>query len=146
MAWFKLFLICLTFLLPLSIKGDELTYIWPSLGTISSGYGKRYGRFHPGIDIADDKGRAVRATESGKVVFSGNRRVYGRTIVIDHGNGIESVYGHNARLYVKKGMSVVQGQKIAKMGSTGRSTGIHLHFEIKVNGKIVDPRKYLESR
>ncbi|MBU2648768.1 M23 family metallopeptidase [bacterium] len=116
------------------------------MGKISSRYGGRYGQFHTGIDITDSKGNIVRAAESGEIVFIGNKKALGKAVVIDHGDGFRTVYGHNSRIYVKRGMRVKQGQKISKMGASGRSTGIHLHFEVRVNKKHVNPLQYLPSR
>lgn len=120
--------------------------IWPSRGTISSGFGKRHGRMHKGIDITKDQGLDILAAASGIVTFAGKQSGYGKVIIIDHRKGVETVYAHNARLYVRKGARVGRGKKIAKMGSTGRSTGIHLHFEVKMNGKPVNPLRFLPVR
>lgn len=116
------------------------------MGEISSPFGGRYGKFHSGIDIDDSDGRCVRAADSGVVVFSRSKKYYGQAIIIDHGNGLTTIYGHLTKMYVKRGMKVVQGQKIGKMGASGRSTGIHLHFEVHENGQLVNPLKHLEAR
>ncbi len=121
-------------------------FIWPAQGVISSGYGKRHGKMHLGIDITRDGGRKIIAAKSGRVVFSGYRNGYGKTVVIDHGKGVKTLYAHNQTLYVKKNHRVQQGKQIAKMGSTGKSSGIHLHFEIIVNGKHQNPLRYLPIR
>ena len=105
-------------------------FLWPAKGRISSRYGKRFGRFHHGVDIAARTGTIIRATASGWVKSSGWQRGYGKTVVLDHPEG-ESLYGHCSKLLVRKGQWVEQGQIIAKVGNTGRSTGPHLHFEIK---------------
>ncbi len=119
---------------------------WPAAGTISSGFGKRHGRMHEGIDITRDKGTQIRAAENGVVVFAGNKGSFGKVIMIDHGKGLKTLYAHNSVLYVKKGTRVRRGAVIAKMGSTGRSTGIHLHFEVQINDKAVNPLRYLQIR
>jgi murein DD-endopeptidase MepM/ murein hydrolase activator NlpD len=127
-------------------QSEYLRFDWPANGTISSGFGKRYGRMHEGIDITKDGGRDVRAAASGKVEFVGSKGSFGKTVVINHGRGMKTVYAHNERIYVKKGMTVRRGVIIAKMGSSGRSTGIHLHFEIRKRGKAQNPLRYLPAR
>ncbi|PCI23645.1 MAG: hypothetical protein COB67_12630 [SAR324 cluster bacterium] len=124
----------------------QIRMIWPSLGTISSGFGKRQGRMHHGVDLTRDQGKDILAASSGVVEFLGVQSGYGRTIIIDHGNGIKTLYAHNEKFYTKKGRRVKQGTKIAKMGNTGRSTGIHLHFEVRVNGEKVNPLRFLPVR
>lgn len=118
-------------------------FIWPTSGYVSSEYGRRWGRQHRGIDIANSRGTAIYAACSGTVTFAGWKNSYGYVIVINHGNGYETWYAHNSSLAVSAGDSVKQGQYIAAMGSTGNSTGPHCHFEIHENGTIVNPRKYL---
>lgn len=118
-------------------------FIWPTSGYVSSEFGRRWGRQHRGIDIANSKGTAIYAACSGTVTFAGWKNSYGYVIVINHGNGYETWYAHNSSLAVSAGDSVKQGQYIAAMGSTGNSTGPHCHFEIHENGSIVNPRKYL---
>lgn len=120
--------------------------IWPSPGIISSGYGRRHGRMHQGIDLTRDGGRDILAAASGTVVYSGYKNGYGKCIIINHGRGLRTLYGHNKTNYVRKGQRVRQGSVIAKMGKTGRVTGIHLHFEIQVNGKHQNPLRYLPTR
>lgn len=122
------------------------SFIWPANGTISSGYGIRHGRMHQGIDITRDGGRQIYAAESGKVIFTGTKRGYGRTIIIDHGDGFTTLYAHNAKLYVRKNNRVKRGAVIAKMGSTGISSGIHLHFEVRLRNKPQNPLRYLAVR
>ncbi|CEP67722.1 Duplicated hybrid motif [Moorella glycerini] len=122
---------------------------WPVRGPISSPFGYRdspFGRreeFHEGIDIAAAYGAEVQAAGNGRVVFAGWMPVYGRAIIIDHGYGLTSMYGHNSELLVKTGEQVVRGQPIARVGSSGRSTGPHLHFQVKLNDQLQDPLKYL---
>lgn len=120
--------------------------MWPSMGTISSGFGMRHGRMHLGIDITRDGGYDIRAAASGKVVFSGRKSGYGKCIIIDHGRGLRTLYAHNRTNYVGRGQRVKKGSIIAKMGRTGRVTGIHLHFEVQVNGKQQNPLRYLPIR
>ncbi len=120
--------------------------IWPANGEVSSRYGLRWGGsdFHPGIDIAADTGTPVVATADGVVVESGwNSGGYGNLVEIDHGNGIHTLYGHNSQIAVSIGTAVKKGQVIAYMGSTGFSTGPHVHYEVRVNGKAVNPDRYL---
>lgn len=123
----------------------DMGLVWPSMGKISSPYGKRYGFFHSGIDIDDSRGRDIRAADSGVVTFSGMNGRYGYMIIVRHDNGIETLYAHNANNFVDVGEEVLQGQKIAKMGSSGRSTGRHLHFEVRIDGQPVDPLGYLKD-
>jgi len=112
---------------------------WPVQGWISSRYGLRNGAMHEGLDIAADHGQIVRAAKDGRVVFSGPRGTYGETVIIDHGGGLRTLYAHNSRLLVREGQRVLAGQPIARVGSTGRSTGPHLHFEVLLNGVPFDP-------
>ncbi len=123
-------------------------FVWPvQKGTITSKYGIRGRRHHDGIDIANRKGTPIYASASGKVVFSGNGPTgYGLMVIIKHDNGLMSVYAHNSAIHVGRGLKVKQGQKIALMGSTGRSTGPHLHFEIRNDTQTVNPLKYLPKR
>ncbi len=120
-------------------------------GWISSKYGERHDpftgkkTFHDGVDIAGKAGEKVVAVGSGIVTFSGTKTGYGKVVKIHHGNGFVTIYGHNSKLTVKVGDYVTKGQQIAEVGSTGRSTGPHLHFEVQLNGKTVDPTKYLQA-
>lgn len=125
-------------------RGTTVSWHWPAVGQISSDYGWRgYQEFHHGIDIAVPSGTDVRASRSGKVVKAGWLGVYGLALLLDHGNGIQTLYGHNQKLLVKPGQWVEAGDKIARSGNTGNSTGPHLHFEIRLNGKTVNPHQYL---
>jgi murein DD-endopeptidase MepM/ murein hydrolase activator NlpD len=117
-------------------------FIWPVSGPITSGFGWRWGRMHEGIDIGAACGTPIRAAASGTVVYAGWMDGYGNIIVIDHGGGLATAYGHQSALYVGGG-SVSQGQVIGAVGSTGHSTGCHLHFEVRVNGTPVNPLNYL---
>jgi murein DD-endopeptidase MepM/ murein hydrolase activator NlpD len=116
--------------------------IWPVNGPITSGFGWRWGRMHEGIDIGAACGTPIHAAASGTVIYSGWMDGYGNFVVIDHGNGLATAYGHQSAIYVPVG-SVSQGQTIGAVGSTGHSTGCHLHFEVRVNGNPVDPLGYL---
>lgn len=120
--------------------------IWPTNGDVSSPYGLRWNGsdFHPGIDIANDAGTPVVATADGTVIESGwNSGGYGYMVDIDHGNGVVTRYAHNSQLAVSAGSRVRKGQVIAYMGSTGFSTGPHVHYEVLVNGKAVNPSSFL---
>lgn len=113
-------------------------------GTISSGYGSRWGSFHKGIDFAAAAGTPVYASAAGKVIYSGyNSGGYGKLVIIEHSNGYQTYYAHNSSLYVNVGENVSQGERIAGVGTTGDSTGNHLHFEIRKNGTPVNPSNYL---
>ncbi len=116
---------------------------WPVKGVVSSPFGMRNGRMHEGTDIAAEWGSPIRAVADGKVVFSGNRGDYGKAVIIDHGNGFRSLYGHASSLEVSAGNRVRQGDVIARVGSTGRSTGPHLHLELLYRGTPYDPERYL---
>ena len=117
--------------------------IWPVSGPVTSGFGWRWGRMHEGIDIAVPTGTPVAAAASGRVIYAGWMGGYGNLVVIDHGGGIATAYGHNSSIAVGNGSSVSQGQTISYAGSTGHSTGPHVHFEVRVNGSPVDPLGYL---
>lgn len=127
-------------------ENRRVIFAWPSPGTISSGFGIRRGRMHHGIDITRDRGLDIRAAGSGIVEFAGVQNGYGKTIIINHGYGYQTLYAHNAKLYVKKGMRVKRGVVISKMGATGKSVGIHLHFEVRYRGKPQNPLRYLPVR
>lgn len=124
---------------------DDSKFIWPvpSSKKISSKFGKRQGRHHDGVDIPAVTGTHIVASASGTVSVSGWMRGYGRVIVIKHVSGYHSVYAHNSKHFVKKGQKVSQGEVIGKVGSSGRSTGPHLHFEIRRNNKVRNPAFYL---
>jgi murein DD-endopeptidase MepM/ murein hydrolase activator NlpD len=105
----------------------------------------RGSEFHSGIDFAGSVGTPVMATGDGVVIFAGWQSGYGNVVIISHGYGITTLYGHNSKLLVKKGEKVKKGQVISKMGSTGRSTGPHLHYEVRVDGKAVNPSMYINK-
>ena len=119
--------------------------IWPADGVVTSRFGWRWGGtdWHPGIDVAGDTGTPIVATASGTVVASGWNGGYGRQVVLDHGNGINTCYAHNSENLVSVGQTVKKGQLIAYMGSTGFSTGPHVHYEVRVNGTAVNPAGFL---
>ena len=123
-------------------------WIWPTRGMFSSGFGWRWGRMHKGIDIANNVGTPIVAAKDGVVAFSGwHNGGYGYLVTISHEDGSRSLYAHNSRLMVQAGDSVSQGDQIALMGSTGRSTGPHLHFEIHPPGRgAANPLQFLPQR
>lgn len=129
---------------------ERVPDLWPAAGRLTSGFGNRrnpFGRgirFHQGIDIANSSGTNIKAAAKGIVTFAGNKAGYGKVIIIDHGNEYNSLYGHNRKLLVDVGDEVEKGQVIAKMGSTGRSTGPHLHFEVHKNGNPINPLDILK--
>ena len=120
--------------------------IKPVTGTLSSRFGAnsrvRSGA-HTGLDIATSTGTPIKAAASGKVTFAGWKGSYGNLLVITHSNGVQTYYGHCSKLYASSGQTVSQGQTIAAVGSTGNSTGPHLHFEIRVNGVAYNPQRYV---
>jgi murein DD-endopeptidase MepM/ murein hydrolase activator NlpD len=123
-------------------------WVWPTQGVFTSGYGWRWGRMHKGIDVANNVGTPIVAAKEGQVTFAGwHDGGYGYLVEISHPDGSRSLYAHNSRLLVSKGEEVSQGQAISQMGSTGRSTGPHLHFEIHPPGKgAVNPLQMLPPR
>lgn len=132
-------------------RGSSTRFRWPIRGQITSPFGWRrspFGRrrrrvFHAGIDIRSPRGTPIKASASGIVTSSGWLGGYGKAVVISHSGGYSTLYGHCSRLLVRSGSRVSQGQTIALVGSTGRSTGNHLHFEVRVNGSPQNPRRYL---
>ena len=128
------------------LEARELSMVWPaSGGWISSNYGWRPhpvlggNRFHAGIDYAANTNSAIVAAESGVVLLAGSNGGYGLCVIIDHGGGVSTLYGHANKILVKKGQQVIRGEKIALVGSTGVSNGPHLHFEVRVNGETRNP-------
>jgi len=117
--------------------------IWPVSGVVTSEYGMRWGRLHAGIDIGAPTGRPIMSALSGVVIYAGQMSGYGNVVVVDHGGGFTTVYAHQSRIGTRNGASVDRGQVIGYVGSTGRSTGPHLHFETRVNGSARNPRNYL---
>ena len=125
--------------------------VWPVRGLVTSPFGARmspYGEgreMHPGIDISAHYGLPVTASGSGEVVFAGRDPGYGGLVVIDHGGQLDTLYGHLSAFYVHQGQKVHRGQPIGAVGATGRATGAHLHYEVRINGSPVDPRRYLTN-
>jgi murein DD-endopeptidase MepM/ murein hydrolase activator NlpD len=117
--------------------------IWPVSGPVTSSFGWRWGRMHEGIDIGVAYGTAIHAAAAGTVIYCGWESGYGNFVVLDHGGGVATAYGHQSAIAVTCGQQVSQGEVIGYVGSTGHSTGPHLHFEVRVNGDPVDPMGYL---
>jgi murein DD-endopeptidase MepM/ murein hydrolase activator NlpD len=117
--------------------------VWPVSGTLTSGFGPRWGRMHEGIDIAGGSGTPIAAAAAGTVILAGWNGGYGNMVVVDHGGGISTAYGHMSSISVSAGQSVGQGTVVGGMGTTGHSTGVHLHFEVRVNGAATNPLNYL---
>ena len=111
----------------------------------TSGFGPRWGRIHKGSDFAAGHGTPIHATADGVITFAGRQSGYGNIVKIEHAFGIETRYAHNSKLHVKVGQRVSRGDHIADMGNTGRSTGTHLHYEVRVNGRAVDPMTYIKA-
>lgn len=128
-------------------------FIWPlqSKGSISSYFGYRFHpilrkrKYHSGVDMAAPYGLSILAADSGVVVFAGWNNGYGKMVILDHGSGFSTVYGHCSIIQVRKGQTVTKGQTIAQVGSTGLSTGPHLHFEVRIKGVPQNPLKYLSQ-
>lgn len=117
--------------------------LWPTSGTVTSGFGPRWGRLHAGIDIAAATGSPVLAADNGVVLVSGTMSGYGNVVLIDHGGGLVTLYGHLSSRSVAAGATVGQGSTIGRVGSTGHSTGPHLHFETRADGVPRNPLGYL---
>jgi len=118
-------------------------FIWPVNGVLTSGYGPRWGRMHTGIDIAAPSGTPIRAAKAGEVIFTGWLGGYGNAVIIDHGDGIATLYGHQSRIGCAEGQVLNQGDVLGFVGTTGHSTGNHLHFEVRVDAQPRNPRPYL---
>ncbi|SOD15056.1 Peptidase family M23 [Pedobacter xixiisoli] len=123
---------------------------YPHKGRITSNFGHRENPFtgesierHKGLDIKGNHGELVKTTANGRVKFASRKGGYGNVVIIDHGNGFETYYGHLSKISVKQGQRVAAGDAIGKIGSTGRSTGPHLHYEVHKNGKILNPKSYI---
>lgn len=123
--------------------------LWPVSGTVTSPFGERHNPmgagddFHPGLDIAADSGAPIAAAAAGRVISAGPDGGYGNLIVIDNGDGVTTRYGHCSQIYARVGENIAAGQTIGAVGSTGHSTGPHLHFEVRVGDKPVDPQPFL---
>jgi len=124
------------------------SFQWPTAGPVTSGYGMRWHpifrvyKMHTGIDIGAPYGQNIVAAQSGTVIFVGRKGGYGQTLIIDHGGGIATLSAHASAIYVGEGQGVDKGQKVAAVGSTGYSTGPHLHFEVRVNGQHQNPMNW----
>jgi len=123
------------------VSGSGLA--WPLRGPVTSPFGYRWGRLHAGIDIGAGMGTPIRAAKGGTVVFAGVMSGYGNVVIIEHGGGLSTLYAHQSRLGTNDGASVAQGQVIGFVGSTGHSTGPHLHFETRVGGSPQNPMRFL---
>lgn len=126
-----------------SSSSSSSGFRWPVSGHITSGYGMRWGKLHAGLDIGVPMGTSVKAAASGTVSYAGWATGYGYLVKIRHSGGYETRYGHNSKLLVKVGQTVEKGQTISLSGSTGFSTGPHLHFEVRKNGSPINPRTVL---
>lgn len=127
------------------VNGIKLANL-PVTGTITSRYGvssRIRSSDHTGLDIAAKKGTPIQVVSDGVVTFAKYNGSYGYLVKVDHGNGVETWYAHTSKMYVSAGETVKAGDVIALVGSTGNSTGPHLHFEIRINGEHVNPQKYL---
>lgn len=124
-------------------SSKAVSMIAPTKGRISSMYGKRWGRMHKGIDIAAKTGSPIYAAMDGKVIYAGWIKGYGKVVKIEHSGNLQTIYGHCSVLRVSEGKTVKKGEQIADVGSTGNSTGPHLHFEVLVNGVPVNPYPYI---
>lgn len=126
-----------------SAKKLGISFIKPTSGVVTSRFGARWGRTHTGIDVGAPTGTSIKAAAGGTVIFSGWKGTLGKLVVVSHGNGVQTYYAHCSSLLVSSGQTVSAGQLIAKVGNTGRSTGPHLHFEIRVNGSAINPQSYI---
>ena len=124
-------------------RATGLKFAWPLRGTRTSSFGTRGGRKHEGLDLAAPRGTTIRAAEAGKVIHSGWLGDYGKAVIIKHVGYYSTVYAHANKILVGKGKFVERGQKIAEVGSTGRATGPHLHFEIRYRETPQNPLRYL---
>jgi murein DD-endopeptidase MepM/ murein hydrolase activator NlpD len=135
---------------PPELGGGPGAVGWPVSGPITSPFGMRFDpvqhhyQLHSGIDVAAPQGVTISAASEGKIIFAGWYGGYGNAIIIDHGGGISTLYGHCSQIFVGVGQEVQRGQAIGAVGMTGDATGPHVHFEVRVNGKPVDPMSYLK--
>jgi len=120
--------------------------VWPTHGTLTSRFGPRWGRMHEGVDLSNRHGTPVVAALGGTVTFAGWYGGYGQLVRIDHGNGLETRYGHLSSMGVRAGQPVAAGDPVGAMGTTGSSTGVHLHFEVRLEGRAYDPLPALPPR
>jgi lipoprotein NlpD len=127
-----------------ALRNANLSFSWPLRGRLTSGFGRRNGRLHEGIDLAARPGTIIRAAEAGRVIYSGNGLgAYGNVVIVRHNGRYASVYAHNRKNHVRKGHIVDKGDVIAELGKTGNASGPHLHFEIRHDELARDPLQYL---
>jgi murein DD-endopeptidase MepM/ murein hydrolase activator NlpD len=127
-----------------SVPRASRQFAWPVWsGSVTSGFGMRHGTMHDGVDIGAPIGTAVHAADTGVVVFAGKLNGYGNTVIIRHSDNYVTVYGHNSRILVSEGSPVVRGQNIAEVGTSGRTTGPNLHFEVRYDNHAYNPLSYL---
>ena len=131
-------------------KSTTIPSLWPLQGRMSDAFGfrrnpfhRRSTEFHPGQDIAAPKGTSVSATADGVVVFAGSKKGYGRVVIVDHGNNISTRYAHLSLVETTVGAQIKRGEEVGLVGSTGRSTGFHLHYEVRIGEQPVNPKTYL---
>jgi murein DD-endopeptidase MepM/ murein hydrolase activator NlpD len=133
------------------LNADWRPSLWPVSGRVSSGFGRRLdpfdgeGGFHSGLDIATNYGTPIRVTADGVVVFCGFQNGYGRTVIVNHGHGIETLYAHLAGFGTAVGDHVLRGDLIGFVGRSGRTTGSHLHYEVRINNAPVNPHRFLRG-
>ena len=126
--------------------GPAPIFSWPLLGRITSRFGPRGNEFHHGLDIAGEAGEVIKAAQSGRVESAGSRPFYGETLIIAHEDGYKTLYAHLSKYLVNQGDNIEKGQEIGQVGATGRATGPHLHFEVRINDHAVDPLSYLGDK
>ena len=122
---------------------DPGTFVFPANGPITSAFGRRWGRAHTGVDIDGATGSPIIAAQTGTVTLAGWKNGYGNTVMIDHGNGVTTLYAHQARISVRNGQRVDRGQVLGTVGSTGNVTAAHLHYEVIVDGVHRNPAPWL---
>jgi murein DD-endopeptidase MepM/ murein hydrolase activator NlpD len=131
---------------------SEVPTVWPVTGRVTSAFGPRRSpsgrgsRIHPGMDIAAPRGSRVEAAAAGRVTFAGGSSGYGRMVVVDHGGDLKTVYAHLSTVFTQQGQWVRRGDLIGTVGTTGNTTGPHLHYEVRFRGEAVDPMCYLGGR
>jgi murein DD-endopeptidase MepM/ murein hydrolase activator NlpD len=129
---------------PWSVPRADRHFAWPvTSGALSSPFGMRNGAMHDGVDITAPAGTPVHAADDGNVIFAGHLHGYGNVVIIQHGGGYVTVYGHNQRNLVPDGASVKRGQQVAEIGASGRASGPNLHFEVRFNNQAENPLAYL---
>jgi murein DD-endopeptidase MepM/ murein hydrolase activator NlpD len=128
---------------PVDDTPSRFGLIWPVSAPITSPFGWRWGRIHEGIDLGAPYGSPIHAAAAGTVIYAGWLGGYGNLVVVDHGGALSTAYGHQSQIAVSSGQHVEQGDVLGYVGSTGHSTGPHLHFEVRINGQAVDPLGYL---